>query len=141
MCAFHQGQEANKSLHKKAEYKRAVDPSLFMTLQNRRGPYKGSPTAKHGRGISTQLTALDQPLTNTHQSPWGQASYIPGNAGNAGAIPVPPARLDIEDDPETLYVIEKHRDQESIDQIDKEGADQRDNDERQVRRTITLRYS
>ena len=40
MCAFHQGQEANRFLHKKAEYKRAVDPSLFMTLQNRRGPYK-----------------------------------------------------------------------------------------------------
>ena len=58
MCAFHQGQEANKSLHKKAEYKRAVDPSLFMTLQNRRGPYKGSPTAKPGLGRTT------------HRSPW-----------------------------------------------------------------------
>ena len=43
MCAFHQGQEARRFLHNKAEYKRAVDPSLFMTLQTRRGPYKGRP--------------------------------------------------------------------------------------------------
>ena len=41
MSAFHQGPE-NKTLHTEAEYKRAVDSFIIVTLQNRRGPYKRS---------------------------------------------------------------------------------------------------
>ena len=39
MSSFHQGPEKS-TLHTEAEYKRAVDSFIFMTLQNRRGPYK-----------------------------------------------------------------------------------------------------
>ena len=42
MCTFHQGPE-KMILHLEAGYKRAVDSSAILFLQNRRGPYKARP--------------------------------------------------------------------------------------------------
>ena len=42
LCTFHQGPE-KITLHLEAGYKRAVDSSAILFLQNRRGPYKARP--------------------------------------------------------------------------------------------------
>ena len=44
MCTFHQGSE-KMILQLEAGYKRAVDSSAILFLQNRRGPYKRRPGA------------------------------------------------------------------------------------------------
>jgi len=48
MCTFHQGSE-KMILQLEAGYKRAVDSSAILFLQNRRGPYKRRPRRDYFR--------------------------------------------------------------------------------------------